>query len=72
MVDYIIWLKNGNCISGMADADVMEKVQNIFGEYDDDDRAIGFEDEKGTVYIKLNRIDVIAINKKRNQQIRGI
>jgi len=56
MKHYVIWLKSGECISG----DIPDKVENTITL--DGRNVLRFTDIDGTVTIKRNRIEAIAIN----------
>lgn len=64
MKDYLIWLKSGETISGTANENTIEWLQNRFKnrEYELEE-IISFDDEDGTVFLDMNKVEAIAINK---------
>lgn len=54
MKDYIIWLKSGECVKGTINDKRKLLRRGIFN--------LKFSDTEGTVIIKRNRIEAIAIN----------
>lgn len=62
MKDYIIWLKSGETISGVAEERIIKQLQSEFAK-DCEEKAI-FVDQDGEVVIDLNQVEAIAINKQ--------
>ncbi|EIS9525885.1 hypothetical protein L0775_003873 [Clostridioides difficile] len=63
MKEYVIWFKSGNCVSGIVDEDVTDKLMKDFMEADSDCRYLkGYLDEDGTTIIDLSQIEAISIN----------
>ncbi|WLD27652.1 hypothetical protein CDIFMA2_15340 [Clostridioides difficile] len=63
MKEYVIWFKSGNCVSGIADEDVADKLMQDFIEADSDCKNLkGYLDEDGTTIIDLSQIEAISIN----------
>lgn len=62
MKDYIIWLKSGECIAGIAKEETIKLIQNKFKDSSGKVEKLSFEDENGLVVVNINRIDAIAIN----------
>jgi hypothetical protein len=56
MKHYIIWLKSGECITGDITDDVAKTLAI------DSKRVLRFSDNEGTVSVKRNRIEAIALN----------
>lgn len=61
MVEYIIWLKSGECVKGTAlEEDI--KVLSDFGRKKLHPRYISFADTEGVVAIRTRRIEAVGIN----------
>lgn len=62
MLDYIIWLKSGECITGIAKKEVVEELQNLFVNTKEINEKILFKDLDGVAAIDLSRVEAIAAN----------
>lgn len=63
MKEYVIWFKSGNCVSGITDEYIADKLMQDFIEADSDCRDLkGHLDEDGTTTIDLSQIEAISIN----------
>lgn len=54
MKEYVIWFKSGNCVFGIINEDVIDKLMKDFMEVDLDCRYLkGYLDEDGIIVIDL-------------------
>lgn len=63
-VDYIVWLKSGECISGTAEEKAIDALND--GWVNEKFDFFCLTDDDGTVYIKLSEVEAVAKNHTEN------